>query len=171
LPISADIKFRKVAQALFEGKSPGDASRAAGYDDTTGCFEANARKRVHHPQVRAYLAQLQRRAAVLAEVDRAYVLLGLKDYAEFKLADYLNLREDGRIEIKLEGVPRDVINRISEVGADRRTGRIIKIKGERIAALTEIARIIGLHKDPLAEAVQGVGERLKEAFERAARAE
>ena len=75
------------------------------------------------------------------------------------------------LAIRLEGVPPEVINRIPEIGADRRTGRIIKIKGERIAALTEIARIIGLHSDPLAEAVQGVGERLKEAFERAARAE
>ena len=95
MPILAHVKFKKVAQALFEGKSVGDASRAAGYDDKASCFEVNARKRAQHPQVRAYLAELQWRAAVLAEVDRACVLLGLKDYADFKLADYLDLREDG----------------------------------------------------------------------------
>jgi hypothetical protein len=172
LRIEADIKFKKVAKALFEGKSIGDASRAAGYDDTASSFEANARKRAAHPAVRAYLGELQKRAAVLAEVDRGYVLSGLREIAEYNLADYLEIGEDGKPRFKLHGLPRELMARLAEASFEPgRYGPKIKIKGyDRNAALGLIARIIGADKDPLAEAVNGIGEALMKAQERAAAA-
>ena len=64
-------------------------------------------------------------------------------------------------------------NRLDEVAIERtRYGLKTKIKGHgKIAALQQIARIIGADKDPVAEALSGIGDRLTQAFGRARAAE
>jgi hypothetical protein len=173
VPVLRDEQHERVAQELFLGKKPAEASRLAGYNDRASSFEANARKRAGRPDIRARLAELQKRAATLAEIDRGYVLAKLKEAAEYNVADYLKFDENDRPYFELQGLPRELLARLDEVGLEQtRYGLRTKIKGHgRNAALSLIADIIGAKKDPLAEAVTGIGERLKEAFERARAAE
>lgn len=172
MSIIADVRFKAVAKALFEGLSAVEASRAAGYDEKGTSFEANARKRAAHPQVRAYLAEMQKRAAALAEIDRGYVLVNLKQAAEFNLADYLEFDRLGKPEVVLKGRSRELMGRLGEAAFEpSKYGLKTRIKGDKLAALTLIARIIGADKDPVADALTGIGERLDKAFARASAAE
>ena len=169
-----DAKHEQVAQELFLGKKPAEASRLAGYNDKASSFEANARKRAQRPDIKARVAELQKRAASLAEIDRGYVLAGLKEAAEYNVADYLVFDEHTQQpSFKLRGLPRELLGRLDEVAIERtRYGLKTKIKGHgKIAALQQIARIIGADKDPVAEALSGIGDRLTQAFGRARAAE
>ena len=169
----------RVAQELASGKSPVEASRLAGYPDGLS-FEANARKRASRPDIKARVLQLQKRAAVLAEVDKGYILAKLKDLAEFNLADYLVRGKDGEFYLDINECSREQLGRLVELqqevafdgdgkGKKSLSGvRKTKLKGyDVISALSQMARIVGVEKDPTADAIGAIGQSLNAAFERA----
>jgi hypothetical protein len=167
------------AQELATGKSPLEASRLAGYPPGSS-FGPNSRKRAGRPDIKARVAELQHRAAELAELDRGWVLAKLKSLADFNLADYLKCGEDGEFYYDLSQCSREQLSRLAEASLEhtimargrgddgaRLSLRKTKLKGyDKVAAISKIATIMGFEKSEVADALTGIGDKLDAAFAR-----
>jgi len=182
MPRLINARHEVFAQEIATGKSAVEAARLAGYPvGSKVSFAANARKRMGRPEIRDRIAEIQRRAADLAELDRAYVLTKLKNLAEFNLADYIVIREDGEFYYDLSRCTREQLSRLAEASLEhtimaarrgedggRMSIRKTKLRGyDQVAALSKIAVILGIEKDQTADALAGIGDKLDAAFKRA----
>ena len=162
-----DRRHEHVAQLLFAGKTAEEASRGAGYPDGTS-FRANAKKRAGKKDIKARVAELQDRAAEAAEVDKTFILLGLKDDLKCNLSAFMPRDENLRRRFNLDQVDDAMIDRLSSISYHK-SGAVAKIeKPSRSDILMKIAKIAGIDRDQTADALTGIGHRLAAALKRVA---
>jgi hypothetical protein len=143
-------RLEHVAQLVFAGKSPADASRGTGYPDDGSSFIDNARRRANRRDVKARVAEFQDNAARAAEIDKTFILLELRNRLDFNLDDYLTpagVDSWGRPvprRLNLDTVPRHLLGRIKKYSEGKRGG--IEA-ADPIAILAQLAKIAGFDRD------------------------
>jgi hypothetical protein len=174
-----DPQYEIIAQRVAAGMDVYAANEAAGYDPRARSFKANSRKRVNQPEVRERIGELMMRAAEIAEIDAGYVLYQLNALLAFNVADFLGAPlENGQRVLDVSRADREQLNRVAELGQDvlQRRGRKdgpqsvlrTRVKGyDKVAILGHMARIVGVEKDPMADALVGLGDKLSAALRRA----
>jgi hypothetical protein len=87
-------KHEVFARSLARGLSPTAAAREAGYPTATPSDIANARKRSHHPGIRARLAYLVRDEEAVLREQRAILMERLWLWHDRDIADYFEEAEE-----------------------------------------------------------------------------
>jgi hypothetical protein len=163
------------AQALAAFKSNAEAAIAAGFDAAGTSFESNARKFANRKDIRRRVVEIQRRGAEMAEVEAGFIILGLRDLLRYNLDDFLTKAEfdekgnvTKRRRLDIDRATREQLERIEEFATEpRKHGWFMKIRGySRLAVYAQLARAIGIDKDPTADALTGIGDRLAAAMRR-----
>ncbi len=155
---------------LLAGKNRGE-SRTLAYMETVagtlagdaaiGDQAANARRLANQPHIKARIQDIADRAAVLADLDRGWALVRLKQIAEANLHDYLApADEEGNRFFDLGAVKPEKMGLLAELSQDQVTEtagygeektlrfiRKLRLKlHDRIAAINLICRIEGWEK-------------------------
>lgn len=137
-------RHEAVAQALFAGQKPEQASEAAGYDVKASSFAPNARKRAQRADIRARVEQLRAgyvaKDVAAAGVSLDYMLTRLRDDLEFNVDDYLAPVKRGQRRFAIGETPRKILGRLSELTIEPgRFGVKTKVKGHDPIALMRLA--------------------------------
>ncbi len=113
-----------------------------------------------------------------AEVDAAYIILGIKSVIEDGLADLLKFNMDDYLtRPQLAGGPRfldlskctiEQLGRLTEIGKGKIRGPDkAAVYGQIVAAYARLASVAGLDKGAAGDAIDGLGDRLAIALQRA----
>ena len=117
--------------------------------------------------------------AEIAEIDAGYVLHKLNGLLQFNIDDFLGAPLDnGQRVLDVSRASREHLDRVAELAQEvlQRRGRKdgpqsilrTKIKGyDKVAILGHMARIVGAERDPTADALVGLGDKLNAAIRRA----
>ena len=179
MPRLRDPQHEMIAQRMAAGMDVYAANEAAGYDPKASSFKPNARKRSNRPEVRARIGELMDRAAEIAEIDAGYVLHKLNGLLQFNVDDFLGAPLDnGQRVLDVSRASREDLDRVAELAQEvlQRRGRKdgpqsilrTKVKGyDKVAILGHMARIVGAERDPTADALVGLGDKLNAAIRRA----
>jgi hypothetical protein len=149
------------------------------------CFAAagfsggNSSRLARRPEIVARVRELQARAAELAELDAAWVLLKAKRLASFNVDDFLTPpNEHGIRYIDISKASRAMLETLAELTVEETTDgrgeeavgiRRTKIKGhDPLAALTLIAKLIEAIKDGQAPVNVAVQVNVNDARQRVA---
>lgn len=144
-----------------------DAYEAAGYKRHHGNARRLADELWEHPAFRHELETVQERAKALAGVHLAHIQLELAKLGFANMQDFIRVTEEGGFEIDLSKMTRAQAAAIQEVGYDA-NGRMKLKLHEKRGALTDLAKIVGGIRDPMADAIAGIGDRLNAALSRVA---
>lgn len=146
-----------LAEKLVDGALV-DAAREAAYREVGfAASRTNARRLANRPEIRERVNELTTRAAELAEIDRAYVLVAFKRIADANLVDVLKgaarrggediLSDPAGFVRYLDTLPRALTDAIASLEFTEKS-RTPKLKlHDKIAALTNIARAIDLFRE------------------------
>jgi hypothetical protein len=165
MPRLENGRMEHLAQLLFAGKDTYDASRGAGYADDASSFASNARKRANRREVKARVAELQERAAGMAEIDKTFILLWLRDLLEANLADYLEPQGTPGRALSIDDCTPEQILLLNELVRGPKGQIKVKLH-DKVAILGLLAKIAGIDRDQTAGALTGIGERLAAALKR-----
>jgi hypothetical protein len=148
-----------LAEKIIDGELV-DAARQSAYREVGFApSQPNARRLANRPEVRARVAELTNRAAELAEIDRAYVLIGFKRIADANIVDLLKgaakqsetarrlLGDPAAFVRYLETLPRGLTDAIASLEFNEKSGSPKLKLHDKIAALTNIARAIDLFRE------------------------
>jgi len=157
MPILRNPQHEKVAQELALLRKPYAACEAAGYDPANSSFKSTARKIVQRKDVQARKLEIMAKQAELAEIDGGWLLLKCKRMADFNVDDFLTKPNEAGVRyIDISKASRAMLEGLSELTVEEATKgrgasavaiRHTKIKGEKLAALTLIAKVLELVKD------------------------
>lgn len=150
---------RLLADKLVEGEKV-DAAREGAYREAGfAASRTNARRLANRPEVAARVVELTGQAAELAEIGRAYVLIGFKRIADANLVDLLKgaaketetarrlLNDPAAFVRYLDSLPRALTDAISSLEFNEKSGAPKLKLHDKIAALTNIARAIDLFRE------------------------
>ena len=134
-------------QQIFVGEYArrGNATRsaiAAGYSPRTAYSQGQ--RLLKHVEIRERLEELARNA----EVEAKDVLREQATIAFSSMADFVEIDEEGRLEIKLADVPRRSMGAVQEITQEDHKGVTktrIKLHA-KLAALDQLAKHLGLYK-------------------------
>jgi hypothetical protein len=155
MPVLLNPKHEAAAQALARFAEPEEAAVIGGLDPNGSSFSSNARKFCARLK-RMRVKEIWENAAVINELDAAWLLRKLKAKAEFNLDDFLTPPNEAGVRFidisrasrkQLEGLAELTLDEFTEGrGAEAVDVRRTKISGEAMAALNLIARVQGLLK-------------------------
>jgi phage terminase small subunit len=127
------------------------AARRAGYK-TSNAFHSLIKG---HPEVRAAIDEALAEKRSKSAVDRERVMVELQKIAFGNIGDYFAAGEDGELQVDVEALHRDhgtaVRRAVVEYFPDQpdRVQRVTIVMNDKVAALREISRHLGLYPPEL----------------------
>jgi hypothetical protein len=152
VPVLLNPKHEAAAQALARFVSTEEAAVIGGLDPKGSSFAANARKFCNRLK-RTRVKEIWEKAALINELDAAWLLRKLKAKADFNLDDFLTSPNEAGVRFidirkasreQMEGLTELTVEEFTEGRGDTAVDvRRTKIAGEVMAALNLIARVQG----------------------------
>jgi phage terminase small subunit len=167
-------KHEIFAQELATGKHVFDAYKHAGFKRPR---DSNARRLRNTPEIRERVKEIALVFAEEAGVHSGAVQLELARLGFANMCDYVEIGDDGLPYVNLRKLTREQAAAISEFsvdtieGKDKPTVTRVKFKlHDKRGALSDLAKILGVVKEPVADALTGMGEKLDRALQRSSAA-
>jgi len=167
-------KHEIFAQELATGKHVFDAYKHAGFKRPR---DSNARRLRNTPEIRERVKEIALVFAEEAGVHSGAVQLELARLGFSNMQDYVEIGEDGLPYVNLKKLTREQAAAISEFSVDtieskdKPTVTRVKFKlHDKRGALSDLAKILGVVKEPVADALTGMGEKLDRALQRSSAA-
>ena len=174
-------KHEIFAQELATGKHVFDAYKHAGFKRPR---DSNARRLRNTPEIRERVKEIALVFAEEAGVHSGAVQLELARLAFANMRDYVVIGKDGLPYVDLSELTREQAAAISEFSVDTIEGKEREADGkskptvtrvkfklhDKRGALSDLAKILGVVKEPVADALTGMGEKLDRALQRSSAA-
>lgn len=169
-------RHERFAQEIAAGKTALEAYKLAEFKKPR---DSNARRLRNSPEVRERVKQIALVGAELAGVHAGAIQMELARLGFANMFDYIRIGRDGLPYVDLQNLTRDQAAAIAEFtidtipgGEDEPPVTRVKFKlHDKRGPLSDLAKMVGAVEDPVADAVNGLGDRLDRALQRVAPAQ